>query len=235
MDILSIPQKTIQRILRFTTNPIPMMDARNKLEIFAVKTGLKPAYLGNRDVKSTINDNLDILKQLAAIIGLKYKITGIPPLYFLRRPNVPNDFINAYFTREDFDILWIYNDPKIESKIRNCLSGELNEGYVLGYPECCIKWHEEKRVLEVESAFNQNMHKWERITDKHLFGTWKKYPFAPHWACSKCLNGQNQETERLNNQYRELARKIGVDFEKDFIARIKKVFDDVNKPFHPAV
>lgn len=193
MNALGIDRKTVERILGFKTNPLPMMDARNKLEIFAVKTGLKPAYLGNMHVKSTINDNLSILSQLAAISGLQYRKTDIPPLYFSRKPNVPSDFINAYFIREDFDAAWIYKDPEIESKIRDCLSGKLNEGYVLGYPVCCIKWHEEKRVQEVESAFNHDKGKWERSVSKHLLGTWERYPFAPHWACMKCLNGKNGE------------------------------------------
>lgn len=235
MDSIIIPRKIIKRILRLRINPIPMMDAKNKLEIFAVKTGLKPAYLGTKDIKCAINDNLALLKQLAAITELKYKITNVPPLYFSRKPSVPRDFLSAYFTRGDFEIIWIYADPKIEPEIRRCLSGELDEGYVLGYPECCIKWHEEKRVLEVESAFNQNMDEWECITDKHLFGTWEKYPFVPHWACLACLCGKNQETEKLNNQYRELARKVGFNFEKDLIANIKKVFHDANEPYHPIV
>ena len=231
LENISISQKIIDKVLHLRTNPVPMHDSRNKLEILAVKVGLKPAYLGFRDVTNPPNDDLAILKQFAEMIGLEHMASGIPPLYFSRQPKVPDYFRDAYLVRENFDALWIYSSPEITPKIRDCISGEINEGYVLGYPKCCIEWHAEKRAIEVESAFNERMDKWEEITARHMFGTWRKYPFVSHWACSKCLNGESQETSKLNSQYRDLARQVGFNLEQNLIAGIRKFCSDLGKPW----
>ena len=257
MSEINISKRTIKKFLRFKPNPIPMLDVRNKLELLAVKTGLKPTFQEYTHVRSDINPNLALLKQMGNMLGLKHKFTINPPLYFSRKPNVKSSFLDAYYAKTDFESLWVYDDPKVESTIVKCVSGKLNEGYVLGYPECCIKWHEEARVLEVESIFkdietyiathsfeltglqveteeemyeailnipypHENQNKWQKIIDQHLFGTWKKFPFVPHWACSACLSGKSKKTEKLNNEYRELAKKVNLNFEKDFIREVKQ-------------
>lgn len=262
MSKIDVSRKTIKKILKSKTHPLPMSDVRNKLEIMAVKTGLKPTFLGSRQIHEVgMGDNLPLLKQLAIMLGLQFKFTINPPLYFSRRPYVKSSFIDAYYSQTDFEALWVYNDPKIELHIDKCISGKLNEGYILGYPECCIKWHEDARVLEVESGFQdieeyiatnplelagllvktetemykaiigmvpytlENKEKWERMTDEHLFGTWMKYPFVPHWACSSCLNRSSKKTEQLNNKYKELARKINMNFESEFTDKVKQVLE----------
>lgn len=267
MNEIDIPKRTIKRILQSKTHPLPMMDERNKLEILAVRTGLKTAFLASTHITEVGMDYvLPLLKQLAMIFELKFKFTINPPLYFSRRPDVKSSFIDAYYTQTDFEALWIYHDPELELNIDKCISGKLNEGNILGYPECCTKWHEEARVLEVESSFQdiekymathplelagfqvkteiemykaiigmvphtlENKEKWERMTDEHLFGTWMKYPFVPHWACSACLSGKNKETEELNHKYKELASSLGQNFEKNFIGKVKQVLQAIDHP-----
>lgn len=257
MSEINISKRTIKKFLRLKPHPIPMFDVRNKLELLAVKTGLKPAFQENRDVRSNLNPNLTVLKQMANMLGLKHKFTTNPPLYFSRRPNVKSSFLDAYYGKTDFEALWIYDDPKVESRILRCVSGKLNEGYVLGYPKCCVKWHKEARVLEVESNFkdmekhmtthpfeltglhveteeemyeailntpypSESVEEWQKTIDEHLLGTWKKYLFVPHWACSTCLNGESKKTEKLNNKYKELAKNVNLNFEKDFIHEVKQ-------------
>lgn len=238
MRKITLSRRTIKKILPFKTNRIPLIDVKNKLEIFAVKEGLKPAYAGTTDlvdVNSIANDDLLLLRQLATMMGLKYELTNTPPLYFSRKPNVPNDFLNTYYTQTDFQVLWIYDDPTIEQKIRKCLSGKLNEGHIFGYPECCIKWHEKKRVLEVESAFLQKTKELQRVMDKHVLETYMKYPFVSHWACSACLSGRSKRTEELNDKYRELALGVGENFEKTFLQNVKQTLRDFKRRKHPIV
>lgn len=233
---IKIPRRTIKKILRVKTNNIPSFDVKNKLEIFAVKEGLKPAYAGSRnleDVDSIVSDNLPMLKQITKIVGLKSMQTNAPPLYFSRQPNVASDFLNAFYNQEDTDVLWIYDDPEIKQRIRRCISGELNEGYLLGYPECCIKWHEERRVLEIESAFLQNIEEFQKIMDKHVLATYEKYPFVSHWACAACLSGRSRRTEKLNHKYRELALSISQDFEKIVVQKVKQTLQDFKKRRSP--
>jgi len=203
-----------------------MFDARNKLEILAVNSGLKDAFFAEG---SKGWNNLLSLKRLAMKIGLHCKSTRAPPFYFSKIPNVDDNFLRDYYQNENIESLWIYDNIEVESKIIKCLSGQLNEGYILGYPECCIRWHEGCRVIEVEETFNETRtciksdykkeKEWQRKIDNQLFETWKKYPFVPHWACSDCLRGKSQKTEQLNNKYKELAVSIG--FEKIFLYKVK--------------
>jgi hypothetical protein len=220
MDSRIISRRLRKKILRLKTNPKPLFDLRNKLEVFAVKTGLKPSCVGTLDLMnsgSKFDDNISSLKQIAKMVGLKHKVTTTPPLYFSRPPNVPESFLDAYYDRDNFEMLWIYDNPEVESSIDKCLSGKLNEGHVLGYPKCCIDWHEEKRVLEVESRLSREDAEFQLMLEEHVLGTWKKYSFVSHWACSSCLSEESRETKKLNQKYRELAIRIGEDFRKKLV------------------
>lgn len=270
MNKPEISRRIIKKILKFKTHPYPVSDAKNKLEILAVKSGLKPAFQEFKHLRSKDNPNILLLKQLATILGLKHKSTVNPPLYFSRNPKVKKSFLDAYYIRADFEALWIYNNPKVETSIVKCLSSELNEGYILGYPDCCIRWHEEARVREVESSFRdiehymkmyplkvarlemksevemykdiinmlphvpENKAKWEKMTDEHVLGTWMKYPFVPHWACSACLKSKSEKTKELNRRYKELALSLGQQFIKDFLSKIEQVVRDY-RTSHPSI
>jgi len=199
-----------------------MFDAKNKLEIIAVKIGLKPAFQEFRQSKSPINPDLQLIKQLAVTLGLKYKSTTIPPPYFSRKPRVDSSFLDDYYNPTDYEALWIYEDPRIERKIAESVKGKLNEGHILGYPECCIKWRAEARVLSIEAIYEGKGEYAQRIIDEHLLNTWKRFPFVPHWACTSCLSGRSRKTKGLNNEYRELARKVSWNFEKAFIDKVRQ-------------
>ena len=153
MSVSEINRKSIRRILRLKTNPIPMFDVKNKLEIFAVKTGLKSAFQGCRNIECEPKKDLSLLKQIAVMMKLKHKTTINPPLYFSSKPKVRSSFLKVYYNPNSFEALWIFDDPVVEAKIDDCILGKLNDGHIFGYPKCCIRWHEEKRVLEVESSF----------------------------------------------------------------------------------
>ena len=238
---LNVPRSVLKRFLRLrTTRQYPHFDAKNKLEILAVKAGIKPAFSVTRGETSQ-------LRLAATLLNLKYKLTTTPTPYFSREPKVKSSFLEAFIHIYQEEAAWIYSEARIESMISAALSGRLNEGYVLGYPECCIKWHEENRVLQVESIFQDvetyisenssaliNAQRgggekeiyefllcestpptYHEIEDRvfvdindHIERTYRRYPFAPHWACSSCLDGQSKETERLNRQYQKLAMNI---------------------------
>lgn len=153
MNVSKINKRIIRKVGKLKTNPIPMFDVKNKLELFAVKTGLKPAFQGCRRVECESGNELSLLRQIAVMMKLKHKTTANPPLYFSRNPTVRSSFLKAYYNQRDFEALWVYNSSVVETEINDCILGKLNEGHIFGYPECCIRWHEETRVLEVESSF----------------------------------------------------------------------------------
>lgn len=120
--------------------------------MLAVKTGLKPCFLFCRELCESRKE-INALEQMAVFLKLQHKITITPPLYYSSEPKVSSNFLKAYYSQTCSETLWVYHDSTVEAKIEKCISGKLNEGYILGYPECCIKWHEEYRTLEVESDF----------------------------------------------------------------------------------
>lgn len=145
---------TYEEIMNVRTSLIPlqMYDLKNKLEMFAVKTGIKSCFLFARNIRESRKE-LVALKQVASILRLKQRITTSPPLYCSRKPKVNSNFLKAWYDQTSFEVLWAYQDPSVEVQIEKCLKGDLNEGYILGYPKCCINWHKENRTLEVESEF----------------------------------------------------------------------------------
>jgi hypothetical protein len=149
-----IDSTSYKKIMKIRTSLIPlqMYDLKNKLEMFATKTGIKPCFLFSRSIRQSRKEPAS-LKRVASILGLKQRITTTAPLYCSRKPRVNRNFLKAWYDRTSFEVLWAYRDPSVEVQIDKCLKGDLNEGYVLGYPECCIDWHKEQRTLEVESEF----------------------------------------------------------------------------------
>jgi hypothetical protein len=220
MLFAGLSRTTMRRFLRLKTDrEFHHFDAKNKLEILAVRFGLKPAFLGLGEAGTS-------LKRAAALLNLDYQFTSTPPPHFSRKPRVENSFLGAFIGMMKEEAVWIYSDAQIKLKISAFLAGELNEGHILGYPQCCIRWHEENRVLDVESRFEDiesyigenpsvlaqyggkdrayeallhSIHggSSERVfntIDEHITETYRRYPFVPHWACSQCLEGANKET-----------------------------------------
>jgi hypothetical protein len=240
-DSVGITRGTLRRFLRLRTDKeFPHFDAKNKLELLAVKAGMKPAFLGIVEGSETP------LRVASALLDLRCKLSTTPPPYFSRTPHVTSSFLTAYGRACQTTAFWIYSEERIETDISATLAGKLNEGHVLGYPQCCVKWHEEKRTLQAEASFqdielyiSENpsdlMNRgYERIEEEyeallctcrpptyseneervfgeindHIERTYKTYPFAPHWACSPCLDGKNMETEKLNLLYKKLAMDV---------------------------
>lgn len=238
-----VPRRILKKLQRSRTDSEPYQDLRNKLQILAVKSRTKPAFLGFPAGNTG-------LRQLGALLDLHQKVTAAPPPHFTKRPDVKDSFLKAsmdVLCPKD-PVLWLYSDIGVESLISRCIDGVLNEGYVLGYPRCCVEWHEAMRVPEMESCFRQIE---ERITTDpqmlksipartemetyrfillhwrvpypdYALETTRQYPFAPHWACPSCLSRESNESEKLNNQYNELA----TNFDPKFAQAIERAASD---------
>jgi len=223
-----ISKKIKKQLNKIETDSFIKRDIKNKLEIFAVKYGIKPAFLGWAY-------DITPFKQIALLLKLKYKETEFVPPYMTRKPNVDNSFWKASLEVCCGGLaLWVYLDDAIESMISECLSGKLNPGLFLGYPECCIRWHESIRATEIESSFHrikeiiskdpnllnkynftseeemyiQILFEWKMPMPHYALETHKRFPFVPHYACPSCLNGESKATEKINLRYKELATKL---------------------------
>jgi hypothetical protein len=223
----SVSARTMRRLLRSRTSPDRYWDLKNKIQILAVRSGLKPAFTDDAA------ENTEF-RVLATLFGLHYKITAGRPLRAANKLNVSDTFLKALIdVMMPKQAVWLFSDPNIESKISRCMAGELNIGHVLGYPQCCIEWHEGARATsEIESCFQQILERitnnpqmfikarsevelyslaiseWQMPVPDYVFETMRLYPFAPHWACPSCLSHQSGESEKLSNQYREMAFRL---------------------------
>lgn len=231
-----ISKRTLKKLLKLRTDSLPY-DLTNKLEILAVKSGIKPAFLN-------YGGKTHLFRRAALLLDLYYKETSTPPVHFTRRPNVKSSFLKAatdvFCTHQP---IWIYQDIQVESMISKCIAGELNEGHILGYPECCIRWHAGNRAPDTESCFRdieehiaknpkysysiqggteEEMYtsillRWRTPYPSYVSETSRSYPFVSHCACPSCLSGESKETERLNNQYKELAIKLDPRFAQEIV------------------
>ena len=77
-----------------------------------------------------------------------------------------------------------------------------------------------ENVLKMSYPKEENDRVWKTIT-KHILGTYGRYPFVPHWACSTCLTGKEKGTEELNNKYKNLTLEIGSNFHEKFLNNVK--------------
>lgn len=230
----------MKRLLRSRTASDHYWDLENKLHILAVKSGIKPAFMDT--AAGMIAADRVEFRQLAALLGLHYKVTAAPPLRLKRKLNVKDSFSKASTdVLQPKDAVWLYSDIQVESLISRCILGEINDGYILGYPRCCIEWHEGMRAPELESLFqwieehitnNPQMLRgiqdrteveiyrfalleWPMSAPDYMSESKRLYPFAPHFACPSCLSRESEETEKLNNQYKELAFSLNPKFAQE--------------------
>jgi len=235
-----VPRRIMKRLLRFRTASDHHWDLENKLQALAVKSGIKPAFM-NFAAGMIAADRVEF-RQLAALLGLHYKVTAAPPLRPTRKLNVKDSFFKASTdVFQPKDAVWLYSDIQVESRISRCILGEINVGYILGYPRCCIEWHEGMRAFDLESLFrwieehitnNPQMFRgiqdrteveiyrfalleWRMPAPDFMSESKRLYPFAPHYACPSCLSRESEETEKLNNQYKELAFSLNPKFAQE--------------------
>lgn len=234
--INSLPRGSLRKLLRSKTESNRYWDLKNKLEVLAVKCELKPAFLASTGPSV-------VFQQLAALFDLYVKVTEGPPPHYMRKANVTDNFLKASMEvmSPKRSVMWLYSDIQVESLISRCINGELNEGSILGYPQCCIEWHARMRVPEMESCFRQieerirndpqmlrsvqartelEMYRfilrhWRSPPSNYMIETMRRYPFVPHYACPLCLSRNSKESEKFNNQYRKLAAGLSPEFAQE--------------------
>jgi hypothetical protein len=137
-----VSKRIMKRLLRSRIGSSRYWDVRNKLHILAVKSDLRQAFMDYTE------GSTDLLRA-AALLDLRHKVTVAPPLRIRRQPNVRESFFK---TAMDFlqpaKAFWLYSNIEVESLICRCIGGVLNVGYILGYPKCCVEWHEDIRASE---------------------------------------------------------------------------------------
>ncbi len=232
--MIHISNQLVKQLRKIITDSDEIKDIKNKIEIVSTSLDIKPAFL---DLNS--ENKLFPLRRLSSLFKLKYMITDPIPLYYTRKPDVKESFMRAslevWNSRRP---IWIFSDTKVEAIISECIQGKRNPGFLLGYPECCINWHEKIRASEIESVFQEvekaivaDLHLLngyhggsEEEMYKHILSQWRipfpnyasethrLYPFVPHWACPSCLEGKSKGTEKINSQYKKVAMQLDPEY-----------------------
>jgi hypothetical protein len=134
----------------------------------------------------------------------------------------------------------LYKEAKTPERISRSVAGQLDEGHVLGYPECCVRANEEDRATLVETIYNHIIEQYHAKTEQEAVKilltdppfpapkirvreSFEKFPFVSHVACHDCLQGKIEKSSHLNQKLRKLAAEAGlkdriIDIVTDFLA-----------------
>jgi len=227
--------------LRFSTDLYE--DLRDKLAIILVGASFKECFQEFGENAYMISEYIEVLNEM----GFKAIVTGLPPPYFRGKPQVPSWFLKEYMSvnkieRQNENCVWLYVDNSVESKISLSLNGDLDEGYLLGYPDCCIKWYEKMWRKNIEVLYQYISHRYaakdryeiiealkyskaqvfthlliQIFTDANLERTVRTFPFVFHIACENCLRDSKSPTASINSQNKHLALNL----DSTFCERIK--------------
>jgi hypothetical protein len=236
-DILRL-RENLKKLQSFRVCTDSYEDLRDKLAIITVRALFKECFQEFGENAFRISEHLEVLKRM----GFNVKVTGLPSPYFYGAPQVPSWFLKEYMSmseiaRQNECCIWLYVENNAENKILSSVHGALDEGYVLGYPDCCIKWYEEmwKKQTEVlyqyilrrynakdqseimEKLGNSNAENFAHLflqifTDVNLEKTVKTFPFVFHIACEKCLKNSKSPTALINEQNKHLASELNHNF-----------------------
>ncbi len=140
--------------------------------------------------------------------------------------------------------MWFFRESFTEDAIKKATVGEMNAGIVLGYPECCVSWHQKVRQIELTQWRSAKRTSVGRSDDtltaksdpskftpksapRHATLTLKSYPFVSHVACTRCLANRHSPTSRLNDSISNLIKTVDlayyVWFTKASLARARKL------------
>ena len=242
LEILRL-RESLKRLQSLPFSTDPYEDLRDKLAIITVRASFKECFQEFGENSYMINEYIEVLKRM----GFNAKVTGLPPPYFYGMPKVPSWFLKEYVSvteiaRQNEHCIWLYVENSVESKILSSLKGILDEGYLLGYPDCCIKWYEEMWRKNIEVLYHYILHKYtpkdryeitkalkyskaqdfahlfiQIFTDVNLERTVRIFPLVFHIACENCLEDSESPTASINNQNKHLASNL----DKDFCKRIE--------------
>ncbi len=143
---------------------------------------------------------------------------------------MPSSFIEAFHgsgEENERRATWLFKEAKIGERISRSVSGQLDEGNVLGYPQCCTRAYAADRVTLVETVYNQILDRYHAKTEEEavkilltdpplrvprtrIRESFEKFPFVSHVACSDCIEGRSGESSRLNRELRNLAGEAGL-------------------------
>jgi hypothetical protein len=233
-----------RRILR---SPLPANrgEPKSGLEALSVAAGLRPTYFVYFPGVSCTDLSLEARKfdEIALPLGLQTVVTNPPSLWF---PDKGTDAIETLQRTEggESGAVWFFRESSVADAIKKATIGEVDAGMVLGYPECCVSWHQKVREIELVrwrsakrtsiggsnealTAKSDPSEFTPKSASRHATLTLRSYPFVSHVACTPCLANRHSSTSKLNNSISNLVKTIDlayyVWFTRDSLSRAREL------------
>ncbi len=132
-------------------------------------------------------------------------------------------------------LLWAFREARQEEQIRSAVEGRIDSGLVLGYPRCCVEFHDLGQArfdrafatatidavgtdpTAVERALREDLEvelEGDPGDMRNIGRSEERFPFVQHIACDECLSSEDSPTAVLNRAYSELARQFDQRFHR---------------------
>jgi hypothetical protein len=169
-------------------------------------------------------------------------------LFWPRKPNYETEFfewqreVDRRPRAQQPSVLWIFKDPELEAVIGRTVSGDIDASAALGYPECCVRYHDELGVQLSEMLVEgykreygaKSVEDLIRLSEKdakvprdlphpgqRIRQSAAKFPFVQFVACENCLAARDPPAARANWEMKKLARTLS-QFFHDKIERARR-------------
>ena len=205
------------------------------LEIVAVACDKKPTHLQGQGRRS--ETFLRGVEETAGRHGLRTLRTPAMAefLFWPRKPNYETEFfkwqreVDRRPRAQQPSVLWVFKDPALESVIARTVSGDIDASAALGYPECCVRCHDELGVKASEMLVEgykreygaKSVEDLIRLSEtnakvrldlvypgQRIRQSAVKFPFVQFVACEHCLVEKNSPAARANREAKKLARNL---------------------------
>ena len=218
------------------------------LEITAVACNKKPAHLQGQGMRS--ESFMQAIEKIVARHGL-HSLRTRPMVEFLYWPREPNYETEFFAWQREMDrrpqahqppVLWIFKERELEAVIGQTVYGDIDVSAALGYPKCCVRYHDELGVQLSEMLVEgykrehgaKSVEDLIRLTESdakvsldlphpgpRIRQSAAKFPFVQFVACESCLAARSSPAARANRKMKTLARILSPFFH-DKIERTKR-------------
>lgn len=199
-------------------------------------------------------DALNQLQKVCKTLGLRSYMIKQIPIEVRTNCDVPESVVSEFATSFSCGKqIFVFNSEEIESEIKKLVTGELQLGDILEYPQCCIQWMMDTKTESLEDCYKffikrygeynnsdeaveflhrnfesdiipRNEDRMNKIQNNHVAKTISVYPFVFHQACDLCLKNPSSPTAKLNNKYEKFVKmEVPEEFYREILEAAAKI------------
>src|SRR5207249_2897698 len=120
-----------------------------QIEVLSVVTGVRPCsyvYLTAQD-PTKLYHYAHSLKRAANPLGLQSVVSVPQSLWYPDKSKDIQEYLR--WIEGESVVVWFFRESSTADAIAEATAGEIDAGIVLGYPECCVAWHQGVRKIEL--------------------------------------------------------------------------------------